>query len=482
MLAHFEDAGFFGMMLARSGDVPGGFEITAYKGKQGPCYDTGKRAAYHGAAAAALDDDRHLVAGELAVCEKTATIYSLPGYAERVSVAGGDADLVARLESDPKAFDCDTFETDVERLAGSLGEENPTEKPTVPVMYPGPFRLLILTDGTMLRRGRPTLLGEMVVKELRSREGLLVLDPDEAEGAEEPGDFREAYKRSGSACLLGTLLVADKKLATGTPNLTALQTAPHVLKERLQKVIERGDPHFILTGSDPRDEHGCCPSDGVGAANRLVEAGVLECFRQPAPPDTCLTTIYSFAGEIAVDGKRPSFSKNDAVRSEVARVLKEGPSNPMLTVVRWVLLAFVLVTLGFAFGRGSGTSQNASLIEVLKIPNERCTVVVVFSGREHCDFCDSIKAYSRETLQRHNEEELRSGQLVFGVINTDLPEYRHFKERYELFTASLMLFELRDGMPHRWKILDEAWQLFDDETRFVEMLRTELTAFRKEAE
>src|SRR5436190_1612213 len=56
LLLAAERAGFHGLRVD-------GSAITAHKGKEGPCHDTGRSARYGGSAAAVLDDDHHLLSG-----------------------------------------------------------------------------------------------------------------------------------------------------------------------------------------------------------------------------------------------------------------------------------------------------------------------------------------------------------------------------------------------------------------------------------
>jgi hypothetical protein len=112
LLLAAEKAGFFGMRVD-------GSTITAHKGKEGPCFDTGRRARYLGSAAAVLDDDHHLLSGTLRVCEKTGRLYSSDAYRGLLEVTEPDSALLARLEKDPVPFDCDSFQADAKALAGS---------------------------------------------------------------------------------------------------------------------------------------------------------------------------------------------------------------------------------------------------------------------------------------------------------------------------------------------------------------------------
>lgn len=86
---------------------------------------------------------------------------------------------------------------------------------------------------------------------------------------------------------------------------------------RLKKMIEKGYEYFTLSGSDPRQEDGCCPSDDVGAANMLVSAGVLDSWEKPVPEGGCTFTVYAFHGEMDTTGSQPTYTLNHGLRMQV---------------------------------------------------------------------------------------------------------------------------------------------------------------------
>ncbi len=487
-LVALEDAGFVGMLGRRLSAGAPSFDVMAYKGKQAPCYDTGKSARYTGAAHAVLDDDNHILYGQIKVCEKTARLYGLPPFKGLIEISAGDKALLERLDSNPQAFDCDTFEQDTETLVASLSTPASNIDPDRRgiYLYPGPFRMLILKDGSMVRRGQAVQLDRDVAKTLQEKDGLL--EVKEALEAEAPENYSRLFQNAGTLCLLNpkppqaTRSQTDFLDGPHGPDWHPLQYTAPELKARLLKMIERGDPYFLLTGSDPRDLESCCPSDGVGAANLLAEAGVLDSLRQPAPPDACPVTIYAFPGEISHGAGGPSFNIKPDIRASIRKVLLGGRDGPAQKIVRWVLLVFVFISLGFAFSWGPEKPADtvAPLTESLDLPVENCVVVGFFSGTAHCAFCDNIRNFSEATLKAHFEEALATQRIVFRVRNTDLQKYRHFKDRYDLFTASVVLIKVKNGRASHSKVLEGAWDLFDDEKRFVEMLQSELLAFMKD--
>ena len=323
-------AGFIAIEAAPASDGRRA-RLIALKGKAGACYETGRSATYLGAAAGTLDDDGHLLFGAMRVCEKTGGLYTLPPYRGLISVSPPDSVLLARLDTDPLPFDCNTFERDAGALAARLRDRAPDGLLAAPVIYAGPFRLLILDDGSMLPRGVPVLIAESQRRRLVERERLLAVPVDLAGDARPADSFLARYASEGALCLLETAVPASAP--SGVPPGTEEETSPPsdlsvldalspAMRRRLQRMIERGDAYFILSGSDPRDANGCCPSDDVGEANRLVEAGILSCHQPPAHPEACTTAVYAFAGEIHAGEKGgPAFAPRAELRRHVADAL-----------------------------------------------------------------------------------------------------------------------------------------------------------------
>lgn len=91
-LRAFEDAGFYGVTLAKRDSAPWqvveGIEfrsvtVVAYKGKQGPCFDHGQAVVLKGPWKAVLDDDGHVYERGVptAVCAKTFALLCREPYA-----------------------------------------------------------------------------------------------------------------------------------------------------------------------------------------------------------------------------------------------------------------------------------------------------------------------------------------------------------------------------------------------------------------
>jgi hypothetical protein len=327
-LRAMEDAGLVAMQCNRSSRRGSVIEISAFKAKQGPCYDTGKEASYLGTAVAALDDDNHLVFRQLRVCEKTAEVYQLPPYHGLVKLSDGDPRLVNRLADDPVLFDCNTYEQDLEHLLSMVSDSRPeTDSRSMTVFYPGPFRLLVLSDGSMVRRGQATTVAHEHVVQLCERDRCVEIDGITGVMPVAAANLLQVYQELGSACLLGELPLVDTHRGPGEADFSALERVSETTRKRLISIIKNQDRLFVLTGTDPDAEHGCCPSDEVGDALSLVNAAILACYRSPAPPDSCPTTVFAFAGEISAGEGSPGFTTNHVLRQQVLDYLTRRASD-----------------------------------------------------------------------------------------------------------------------------------------------------------
>ncbi len=308
VLARMEDADLFGMTLGW-GDA--GVTIRAWRGKSGPCFDTGREATYRGVFLAVVDDDNHLLAGTIRVCEKTARIYASEAYAAHLEVTPPDPDLLARLDADPVPFDCDTLAEDAARIASRVEPSRAGADRTV--VYLGPFRYAVARDGTLLHRGVPARVSNALAETLEA-EGCgraLALPAPPAR------TFQELYSRYGPLFLVGR---GAGEAPARMPDFRALEGLSEGLRRRLGRMLDRDDDYLMVQGTDPA-EGGCCPLPQVGELNRLVQAGLLDRWVSPLSGD-CPVTAYAPAGEIgATDGPLPRFGRNELLRRTLRALL-----------------------------------------------------------------------------------------------------------------------------------------------------------------
>lgn len=130
---------------------------------------------------------------------------------------------------------------------------------------------------------------------------------------------------------------------------------------------------------------------------------------------------------------------------------------------------FAGVTLALQIGKEFRSVEPMTLPEGL---NVICT-----HATSRCVNCTTIERLTRETLQHDFAEQLRTGKIVFGTVNFELPEANDFSRQYEVATASVILVDVRDGKTVAGvNLANESWRLLGDEAGFKAMLKERIEA------
>ncbi len=103
-----------------------------------------------------------------------------------------------------------------------------------------------------------------------------------------------------------------------------------------------------------------------------------------------------------------------------------------------------------------------------------------FHGNFRCGSCRTIEKYSREAVETYFDKQLKDGTLVFQTVNVDKPENKHFIQKYQLVTRSLVLVEYKDGKQVKWKNLQKVWQHLNNEDAFFTYVKTETEKYLKD--
>jgi len=150
------------------------------------------------------------------------------------------------------------------------------------------------------------------------------------------------------------------------------------------------------------------------------------------------------------------------------------------TIITVVLLLFIGISVVALIVKQSrdapeaGTDGDAVTSE--QLPDDRL-VVYYFHGNVRCPTCNTLEAYSKETVETLFADELNSGRVEFQVVNYDETWNEHFLTDYELSFQSLVLVEMKNGKEVRFTNLDKIWDLVGDKPAYFEYVRGEIDAY-----
>ncbi len=476
-LHELEKIGFVGMEILsnETKDKPDG--IRAFKGKHGPCLFTGWKAQYKGAALAALDDDNHMLFRDeyKSVCDKTSRIYFLPHYKNRIDcIKESDDPVQHKAQNEEGSGD---FESDQSFLFNQLKNEARSSDGRKVYFYPGPFMMLILQDGTIIRRGKWNSIPVKLADELVRLDGLRKLTGGRNEKV---SYFQDEYASYGSACLLGDFKFERIGPLDRETDFSQLSQLSSDFRGRLLKLIAARKKYFVLIGNDDQDQFGCCPSHEVTEANLLVKHGILTALSEPMQGDSCPVTIYAFKDEISFHENVLTSNINAGFRKQVNTHLKKsGPSGGKV-MLKWMLLAFITASLVLASRKCANlqhTSAEKPLYEQLNPNSKKQIQLILFHNKKRCFQCLQIEELTREVLQETFYNELAGNDLQFKTVTIDDPENIYIVDHFGIFAATLVLMDFNERELEKSKVLLNATALYREEEAFKAQLKSDVEQF-----
>lgn len=113
-------------------------------------------------------------------------------------------------------------------------------------------------------------------------------------------------------------------------------------------------------------------------------------------------------------------------------------------------------------------------------PAANQVVAYYFHGNFRCANCLRIEQYSKEAIEKYFPDELKSGTLVYKVINVEEKGNEHFVKDYRLYTKSLVISLVKDGKEIKSENLAKVWECLGNRNRFHEYVKTSVDAYLKE--
>ena len=129
-----------------------------------------------------------------------------------------------------------------------------------------------------------------------------------------------------------------------------------------------------------------------------------------------------------------------------------------MTLARNLLLAFVLVSVGFALGRHS---SGAGVASPAPAPAAERVRVYYLHASFRCATCNSIEAMTKALLDKRFAAALKSGKLTF--VEDNFQKDKALAKRFDVSSSCVVVEGMRDGS---FKRLDEVWTLMSKPAEF----------------
>lgn len=99
------------------------------------------------------------------------------------------------------------------------------------------------------------------------------------------------------------------------------------------------------------------------------------------------------------------------------------------------------------FSCGGKTEQNTNSKNDSTEKVDRLEVFA-FHGTRQCETCKHMKAFTKSTLDKHFKKELKSGEIVYQVIDVDDEKNYALAEKFVATGTALMTNKVKAGKDH----------------------------------
>lgn len=146
-------------------------------------------------------------------------------------------------------------------------------------------------------------------------------------------------------------------------------------------------------------------------------------------------------------------------------------------ILTHVLLAFALISIGFALGKHSAQPDR----HANQLPNGKNEQVVVYylHSTFRCVTCNTIESMTRALLQQSYSQQLADGNVVW--IEDDFQENETLARQFEVVASCVVVAWMRDGKVVDYKRLDEVWTLMKDTEIFNRYISNAIDGYLKKS-
>lgn len=118
----------------------------------------------------------------------------------------------------------------------------------------------------------------------------------------------------------------------------------------------------------------------------------------------------------------------------------------------------LLFFVGCAFiSCNTNAKESAVAVAQKEVAVKNHVEVLYFHGKQRCATCMAIESNAKAALADHFAEQMKSGDVVFRVIDISQKENEALAEKYEVTWSSLLVVKYKDGQETYENLTDFAF-------------------------
>ena len=152
-------------------------------------------------------------------------------------------------------------------------------------------------------------------------------------------------------------------------------------------------------------------------------------------------------------------------------------TNQLKKAATYALVAFALLTIGFALGKEVTLRRLHSTDKATASTAYTGDKVVVYyvHASVRCVSCETIERLTRETLDERFTDPITSGRMVFKQVN--FQEDGAFARQYEISANCVVVVNVQNGKETQYNRLEGVWDHFKNPPAFKDYLAQAINAY-----
>ena len=140
-------------------------------------------------------------------------------------------------------------------------------------------------------------------------------------------------------------------------------------------------------------------------------------------------------------------------------------------IIGKLLLAFVLVSVGFAIGKETTRSQMLAQAEAgpVAAPGEDKIIVYYMHASFRCVTCNMVEAMGEELVRTEFGDAVKAGQIEWKAVNYQ--ENDQLATHYNVGGNMIIVAKFRDGKEVQSRRLDRVMELANNRDEFMTYVR-----------